>query len=355
MSSEQHLEPKEQSQGGLFNPDGSVSKDLVDGGEKKVEKSKQKEKSMTKNEEANKETGEVKKPKQEKAPEAPAKQENKTKMSVDTINRMSVTQLVKQAPRDKFVFAIAGPNPSSSELAQAEKTFAREVSYALRAFQENDFLKKTAENNKLSVINAMIDLGNSGLTLSPVLKLGYLVPMDKKVLFWASYMGKREIVMKSGQVIDTYAQLVYEGDKFEVKYGTGGYLKHETDPFAERKQEKIKGGYWYCKLTNGAEKFGTMNKEEIIAIQKRSPSANASHSPWKSDWEQMALKTIFNRGFKEMPKSGLSEDQVRALEIGDQYEEKEMKSWIKQQKTKQDSFDEDYDDNDGSVEDAEVI
>lgn len=334
MSGEQHLEPK-QSQGGLFDADGNVSKDIIKPN-KSFETKKEKEVMTEKKEETKM---------QSQAP-AQAKEVSRQSMGLDTIKKMSVTQLVKQAPKDKFIFALVGPNPEKAELAEAEKMFAREASYALRAFQENDFLRKTAENNKLSVINAMIDLGHSGLTLSPVLKLGYLVPMDKKVLFWASYMGKREIVMKSGQVIDTYARLVYEGDKFEVKYGSGGYLKHEADPFSTKDPSKVKGGYWYCRLVNGAEKFGTMNKEEIEAIQKRSPSANASFSPWKSDWEEMAKKTIFNRGFKEMPKSGLSADQIRALEIGDQYEEKEMAQWVAKTRVKQDSFDEDEPDED---------
>jgi len=375
MSGEQHLEPKSKP-GGLFDENGNPSQDIQPTHKKEVTtqgstqaKSEPQKEELTEEgitthwkNEPQKEKSMTTKPEEKKTPQkaepksqAPTKQENKSNLSLDKINRMSINNLVKAAPKDRFIQSIAGSNPTEKDYSDAEKIFSREASFALRAFSENSYLKKVAENNKLSVINAMIDLGNSGLSLSPVLKQGYFVPMDKKVLFWASYMGKRDIVMASGQVKDAYARLVYEGEEFEVKYGTGGHIKHTPDPWGDKDPSKIKGGYWYCVLSNGAEKFGTMNKQEIEAIQKRAPSAGASTSPWKSDWEQMALKTVFNRGFKEMPKGNLSDQQIKALEVGDQLEEKDVKNWIKQRKVKQDSFDDDYEDDNSQVEDAQIV
>lgn len=278
--------------------------------------------------------------------------ETKIKNVVD-IAKMSTPQLIRSA-ESKFILAMKGDGLSREEKREAEKEFAKETSFALQAFHNNPYLETVANNDKVAVINAIINVAQTGLTLNPVLKLGYLIPMDKKVQFWPSYMGKREIVMRTGLVKDAYARLVYAGDQFEIKYGTGGFIKHTPDPWSEKKQSDIKGGYWFCVLKDGTEKFGTMNQTEIEAIAKRSPSANASHSPWKTDWEQMALKTIFNRGFKEMPKSGISEDQLRALEISDRVEEDALKSWIKSVKTQQDTFDDDEPD-DGTVEEAHIV
>ena len=261
---------------------------------------------------------------------------------IDQINRMTVMELVQEAPKKRFIASMVGTNPSASEYSRAEQIFMQEATFAMQAFRDNDYLKVVAQSDKEAVIDAIVNVAQTNLTLNPVLKLGYLVPMDKKVRFWASYMGKREIVMRTGIVKDCFARLVYESDNFEIKFGSGGYLKHDPDPWGEKEMSKLKGGYWYLLMKDGTEKFDTMKKEEIEAIAKRSPSANAAHSPWKSDWEQMALKTIFNRGFKEMPKSGITAEQLKALEVSDRIEEDTLKSWIKQNKNKEDSFDNDF-------------
>jgi len=303
----------------------------------------------------------VAKKKEPKKAQAPAPQKRKPALSqaekeevrVRRIKNLTLMQLVTEAPEERFIKSIA-KDDSEAEIKRAEKIFMQEASYAMQFFAENDYLTACAKNDPEAVIDAMINLASSGLSLNPVTKLGYLIPMDKKVRFWASYMGKREIVMSTGMVKDTYAKLVYEGDKFEIQYGQDGHLTHVPDPWAEQKAENIKGGYWYCELNNSAVKFGTMNADEIESIRKRAPSAGASHSPWKSDWEQMALKTIFNRGFKEMPKTGISDSALRALETSDRVEEDMMKQWTKSRMVKQETFDDDYSEDDG-ISDAEVV
>lgn len=323
-----------------------------------------KEKTMTEKKEdevVDKTTGEITKSapvEKQKPPQAsnvPAQKitrEQQEALRLQQINRMTVMQLVQDAPKTRFISALVGNMDDKVAVAKAEMEFAKEASFAMQFFADNEYLTTCARNDKQAVIDAIINVAQTGLTLNPVLKLGYLIPMDKKVRFWASYMGKREIVMRTGLVKDAYAKLVYDGEEFEIKYGTGGFLKHTPDPWKKRELKDIKGGYWVCVLKDGTEKFGTMNADEITAIQKRSPSAKASHSPWGTDYEQMALKTIFNRGFKEMPKSGISDDQLKALEASDKVEEDMLKHWVRTQKTKQDTFDDDYEDGQivGNVE-----
>lgn len=345
------MEEKQQERsnpGGLFKGEEKSKKEVTE---------PKKEATTAKATEQKKSTTPEKKPEAPKeAPksQAPAKAKpTKEQMGIAAINAMSLPALVRSQPKDKFIAAMVGTNPTAKELSNAEKEFMKEASFAIQAFSNNQYLSNVGNADKMSVINAIINVAQTGLTLNPVLKLGYLIPMDKKVQFWPSYMGKREIVMRTGLVKDAYARLVYKDDKFEIKYGTGGYIKHTPDPWTEKKLEDIKGGYWFCLLKDGTEKFGTMNESEIKAIQKRSPSAKASQSPWTTDWEQMALKTIFNRGFKEMPKSGISDAQLKALEIADRPEEETMKSWIRSIETKQERFDDDAPDDD--TEEAIVV
>lgn len=285
-------------------------------------------------------------------PNAPAKNQTAEEIRALRIKRMSITQLVSEAPEKRFVDALTGGSGNEQEVAKAKKVFNSEKSFAMEIFRKNDYLRHCAENDKEAVIDAMVNVALSGLTLNPTLKLAYLVPFQKKVLFWASYMGKREIVTRSGQVKDAYARLVYEGEEFDIKFGSGAYLKHTPDPFGKKDPNKIKGGYWMCILRDGTEKFDTMSKDDIEAIKARSAAVQSGKgSPWDTDYEQMALKTIFNRGFKEMPKSGLSEAQLQAMEIEGRLEEELHEKWVKTSKVKQDNFDEDFQE----PEDAKIV
>ncbi len=84
-------------------------------------------------------------------------------------------------------------------------------------------------------------------------------------------------------------------------------------------------------MTDGTEMFDTMSVEEIEKIRKRAPSAKSS-SPWDTDYVEMAKKTLIRRAFKMIPKAGISEDKVKALEAVFDYDEKVEQNWIAEQK-----------------------
>ena len=52
----------------------------------------------------------------------------------------------------------------------------------------------------------------------------------------------------------------------------------------------------YFKLNNGFEKILYMTKDEVEAWRdKYSPSAKSNYSPWKTEFDKMALKTCLRR------------------------------------------------------------
>jgi len=128
----------------------------------------------------------------------------------------------------------------------------------------------------------------------PELRLGYLIPRKNRLYFQSSYMGKREILLRSGMVRDVWCELVYKNDNFKMEAGTDRKLIHEPNAFGERGE--IVGGYWCAILQNGEKPFGVMTKAEIDAISQRSESVKAGKSsPWVTDYNEMAKKTILNR------------------------------------------------------------
>lgn len=229
----------------------------------------------------------------------------------------------------------------------SETRFHKEAGFAMQAIQNNPFLAKM---DKQSILNAVVNVALTGLTLNPELKLGYLIPRKGKLYFMASYMGKKEIVMRSGMVKDVWVELVYEKDEFDVVGGGDRKLVHKPKHFGDR--GKIVGGYWQAIYQNGEKPFGVMDVERIMEIKKRSEAVKAGKgSPWDTDEVEMMKKTILNWGFKSLPKTGISDDVLKAMEAEAVYEKEDLEDWKKaQDHEKKHSFDDDEPADDAVVE-----
>lgn len=227
-------------------------------------------------------------------------------------------------PFDSFRNAFKDPK-------EADRVMAKEIEFAAQAMLANNSLIKCATNNPISLVNALKNVALTRSTLNPVLKQGYLVPFGGAITFMPSYMGLVDVLINNGLVRKIEAHCVFEGDKFEIKHGTGGYLNHAPDPWGSRDKSRLKGAYYYAVMTDGTELYDTIPVEEIEKIRKRAPSSKSS-SPWDTDYEQMCVKTAIRRAFKFIAKNGISEDKVKALEAVFDYDEKVEKNWIAEQK-----------------------
>lgn len=216
----------------------------------------------------------------------------------------------------------------------AGQVMAREIDFAAQAMLANTYLIRVATENPLSLISALKNLALVGYTLNPVRKQGYLVPMGKAIVFVPSYMGLVDELVASGLVKKIEAHPVFDGEDFEIKLGTNGYLRHKPNPWGKREKENLKGCYWYAILVDGTEMFDTISLEEIEKIRKRAPSAKSS-SPWDTDYIEMARKTAVRNGYKKVPKKGISEDKLKVLDVMFDYDEKVEQNWIAEQKQTQ--------------------
>lgn len=226
------------------------------------------------------------------------------------------------APRKAFIAA-----------GGTDEEFAREVNFAISLMMKDDFLITCAKNNPDYLVEAIKAVGLTKLSLNPELKLAYLVPRKGKIYFSSSYMGKREILMRAGIVQWVEANLVYEGDVFEVSKGTSSGIVHKPDYFGDnRTKDKIKGGYWVACLPNGNVVFDVMPLSRIHEIMSRSESVKSGKgSPWDTDFEMMARKTILNWGFGSLPKTGISEHILKVIETETKMDNDDFEEWKKQQ------------------------
>lgn len=224
--------------------------------------------------------------------------------------------------------------------AEADRVMQREVTYASQAMMNNNYLITCAQKSPQHFIEAMKNVALSGLSLSPVLKQGYLVPFNGLVSFMPSYMGLADILVNAGIVAKIEAHTVYKGEKYEICHGTEEYLRHFPG-WENRNKENLVGCYWMATMVDGSKVFGDLSTDEIEVIRKRAPSAK-NKSPWDTDYTEMAKKTAVRRGFKMLPKSGISDDKLKAVEAVFNYDEKVEQDWISRQKKapEANSFDE---------------
>lgn len=252
--------------------------------------------------------------------------------AVQTIATMDMKTLILTQPKKQFI-ASGG----------TDEQFVKEAGFALQMIRNNDYL---GTMDRQSIIDSVVNVALTGLTLNPELRLGYLIPRKGKMYFQSSYMGKREILLRSGMVKNIWVNLVYENDFFEMKDGAVRDITHNPEPFKDR--GSVIGGYWVAILQNDEKMMGTMSRGRIEEIKSRSEAVKAGKgSPWDTDPDEMMKKTIMNTAFKELPKTGISNDVLKAMETDSQVDNLDLKDWVKQQETNQES---DLD-NDGPADD----
>lgn len=165
-----------------------------------------------------------------------------------------------------------------------------------------------------SFLAAMMSAAQLGLEPNTPLGQAYLIPFknNKKgiteVQFQIGYKGLIDLAYRSGEVEVVQAQCVYEHDKFECEYGIEPKLRHVP---ADGERGKLIKIYAMFRTKSGGYGFEVMSIKDIEDHAKKySTSYNSSNSPWKSNFEEMAKKTVLKRVLKYAP---LKSDFVRSV------------------------------------------
>lgn len=161
-----------------------------------------------------------------------------------------------------------------------------------------------------SFLGAMMTAAQLGLEVNTPLGAAYVLPYrNKGVLeaqFQTGYRGLIDLAYRSGEVEIIQAQVVYENDEFECEYGLEPKLVHK--PADNNRGEAIKV-YAMFKTKNGGYGFEVMSMDDVRKhAAKYSKAYNSGFSPWKTNFEEMAKKTVLKRVLKYAP---LKSDFVR--------------------------------------------
>lgn len=179
---------------------------------------------------------------------------------------------------------------------------------ALTAFRMNPRLN---ECEPASVFACVVQASQLGLRPN-MLGECYLIPYkdhkgNKYVCqLQIGYQGLLELVRRSGLVDSISCYLVHEKDTYQVRFGTDAGLTHE--PYLDGDPGEVKFGYAVAKLKGGGIHVEVMTRPEIERIRDRSQNVRTARkydkeTPWDTDFEEMARKTIARRICKWLPKS----------------------------------------------------
>ena len=163
-----------------------------------------------------------------------------------------------------------------------------------------------------SFLGAMMSAAQLGLEPNTPLGQAYILPYkNKDVLeaqFQLGYKGLIDLAYRSGEVEVVQAHIVYANDKFECEYGLEPKLTHI--PADKDRGEPIKV-YAMFKTKSGGYGFEVMSMEDVrIHAEKYSKAYNTSFSPWKTNFEEMAKKTVLKKCLKYAP---LKSDFVKGI------------------------------------------
>lgn len=218
-------------------------------------------------------------------------------------------QLAKKAPEQKtmqqYIKSMEGEIAKALPSVITPERFTRIV---LSAISVNP---KLGDCSPASFLGAMMTSAQLGLEVNTPLGQAYVLPYSNKgkmeAQFQLGYKGLIDLAYRSGEVEVIQSHVVYENDDFECEYGLDPKLTHK--PADGDRGEPIKV-YAVFKTKSGGYGFEVMSMEDVRKhAEKYSKSYGSSYSPWKTNFEEMAKKTVLKKVLKYAP---LKSEFVRA-------------------------------------------
>ncbi|WP_225739512.1 recombinase RecT [Chlorobium phaeovibrioides] len=132
------------------------------------------------------------------------------------------------------------------------------------------------------------------LPINKGLGFAWIVPFREKGVpkpqMQIGYKGYIQLAQRTAQYRYINADIVYEGELKKADKLTG-----EIDLNGEATGDKVIGYFAHIETTNGFRKTLYMTKAQIESHAKRySKSFSQGFSPWKTNFDEMAMKTVIN-------------------------------------------------------------
>ncbi len=227
--------------------------------------------------------------------------------TTNTIQKAASTTAMTKKPAktmQDYVKAMEGEIKKALPSVLTPERFTRMVLSAISTNQ------KLAECTPQSFLGAMMTAAQLGVEPNTALGQAYIIPYRNhgtmEAQFQLGYKGLIDLAYRSGEVSIIQAQVVYEHDDFEYELGLDPKLKHV--PATKDRGDAI-AYYAIFKTKDGGYGFEVMSIDDVRAHAQRY-SKSYGNSPWQTNFDEMAKKTVLKRVLKYAP---LKSDFVRGI------------------------------------------
>lgn len=254
-----------------------------------------------------------------------------TKNSSTSVARQGTTAPAVAAPRPKTQADL-----NAEELRHYLKKMEGDLGSALRGHVPLDWFTRVAltvyrtggkgkliQCSPLSVVAALFEGAQMGLSPDPNLGEFWLIPRSGVATFQIGYQGLLKIARRSGEIGTIRAGLAYAGDHLVIRGGTHcDEIDHEPNLDGEFKHEDIRVAYavaWMKGMSRDIPPYAKwVPRAKLVLSAERSgnPGDKSWSDVWKKHFDQMALKVALARLCKILPRTdelamALARDELR--------------------------------------------
>lgn len=198
------------------------------------------------------------------------------------------------------------------ELGMNVVEIKKEISFALQHINKNQKLRECTGESMLA---AVVNIANIGLTLNPVAKEAYLIPRYNRLVngmecvLEPGYIGLVKLLTDAGGIHSMTSNVVYENDQFSLNLADNREPVVHRPELIKSKRGKVIGCYALATLPDGTRQAEWMDIEELHKIRERSETYVAFRNgkikscTWDTDETEMMRKTVVKRIYKYLPRT----------------------------------------------------
>ena len=153
-----------------------------------------------------------------------------------------------------------------------------------------------------SIMGAAMVAATLGLDIVPTLGLAYVIPYGRQAQFQIGYRGLVQLMQNTGKMRRIVTATVYEG---ELVRGNRFTEEYEFDESC-RQSDTVIGYMAMFETTSGFRKTAYWTREQVEQHARKYSQAfqrGYQNSPWVSNFDQMAQKTVLKSICKWAPQS----------------------------------------------------